>query len=192
MTTSISLKSESASPPLLGQILLTAGAISPGDIERALQIQAEIGGRIGAILVRIGAISEDLLIQTLSEQLSIDILGGEIKMPSATTIWQDCQSAGISIDWLIDQQAIAWKDEDSNLLLYAAKDPCAEPLCSALELLCKDTPLQPFFIKPQHLDAIKADGTYDKIYAQYFGAPPAKAAEPVAEVKRSRWWSPTQ
>ncbi len=30
------------------------------------------------------------------------------------------------------------------------------------------------------LAAIKADGTYDKIYTQYFGMPPAKAAEPAA------------
>jgi polar amino acid transport system substrate-binding protein len=30
------------------------------------------------------------------------------------------------------------------------------------------------------LAAIKADGTYDQIYAKYFGAPPAAAAAPAA------------
>jgi general secretion pathway protein E len=141
----------------LGQILLAQKSISEADLAKALEVQAEIGGRIGAIFVRIGAVSEDVILDALSSQLKIEILGGQTSTPSAAEILASCNSQNINIDWLLDQQAIAWTDRDATIMNYAAKDPLADSLVSALELLCREQTLNPFLIKPQDFDAITAE-----------------------------------
>lgn len=59
---------------LLGEILLKKRACKEEDIEKALQIQASYGGRIGNILLNMGAISEEQLLEALSTQFDIPIL----------------------------------------------------------------------------------------------------------------------
>jgi general secretion pathway protein E len=148
---------------LIGQILLNEKAISAADIDKALEIQSQIGGRIGAIFVRIGAASEDVILNALSRQLNLEVIGTNTPLPSTSAIVESCKTLGLNLDWLLDQQAIAWIDRDETVLNYAAKDPYAESLYSALELLCKKLALHPFLIKPQDLDAITAElATLDK------------------------------
>ena len=43
---------------LLGELLLDAGLVAAADLERGLALQQKIGGRIGSVLMRIGAVSE--------------------------------------------------------------------------------------------------------------------------------------
>ena len=52
-----------ASGKRLGELLVERNDVRPADIEKTLQIQKSVGGRLGALLVRTGAISEDLLLQ---------------------------------------------------------------------------------------------------------------------------------
>ena len=52
----------------LDQLLVERKDVAQADIDKALQIQRSVGGRLGALLVRTGAISEDLLLQRLAEQ----------------------------------------------------------------------------------------------------------------------------
>lgn len=64
------------SPRLLGALLLEKGAIEAQGLEMALARQALMPGeRLGAILVRLGLISEQTLLAALSEQLGIAVLG---------------------------------------------------------------------------------------------------------------------
>lgn len=139
---------------LIGQILLSENAISAVDLEKALDIQREIGGRLGAIFVRMGSVSEDVILETLSRQLSVEIIGSKLGLPSAQTIVDSCIALKINPDWLLDHQAILWTDRDISIINYAAKDPFSETLCSALELLCRPNQLQPFLIKPQDFDVL--------------------------------------
>ena len=46
----------------IGDLLLAEGLVSQADIDNALALQAETGGPIGQMLVRLGAISEDRLL----------------------------------------------------------------------------------------------------------------------------------
>src|ERR1051325_6430625 len=54
--------------PLLGEILMTQGGVSPDAIERALAKQRDEGGLIGEVLVRLKLIDEDQLAFALSLQ----------------------------------------------------------------------------------------------------------------------------
>lgn len=55
----------------LGQLLLESGVITPAQLAAALADQQKRGGKIGDTLVRTGALSERLLVETLARQLEL-------------------------------------------------------------------------------------------------------------------------
>ena len=61
---------------LLGELLVERGIVSAADIQKALAFQEQFGGRIGSILVRLGALSEETLLPVLSDQLAVPLLAG--------------------------------------------------------------------------------------------------------------------
>lgn len=58
----------------IGELLVEQKLVTPGDVAKALQFQEQFGGRLGGILVRIGALSDDVLFPVLSDQLGIPLL----------------------------------------------------------------------------------------------------------------------
>lgn len=57
---------------LLGQLLIKQYDIKPEDIEKALQFQERFGGLIGGILLNMGILSEETLVNALSEHLNLN------------------------------------------------------------------------------------------------------------------------
>jgi len=71
----------------LGQHLTGSGAITPAQLEEALEIQRDLGGKIGRILIKLGYIGEDELLKHLSKQLEIDVVKlSKRKIPPA--LWR--------------------------------------------------------------------------------------------------------
>ena len=105
----------------LGQWLLKLNAATQADIDRALAFQREQGGRLGTILVRMGALSEESLYAALSQQSSLPLFDDP-------KVWQgDAISAALhawpmSPAWWQRQRAIPWHDEGGSLQV-AAVDP---------------------------------------------------------------------
>ena len=58
-------------PMRLGELLMRAGVISEAQLRAGLVEQKHWGGKLGSVLVRMGALSEDLLVKALSKQLGI-------------------------------------------------------------------------------------------------------------------------
>src|SRR5690606_30507586 len=85
-------------PARLGDLLLAREAIRPADLERALELQAVMGGRLGHLLVRIGALSEDQLLEVLSAQLGVPVLGREAAIPLDPADWGVPGNADLSVD----------------------------------------------------------------------------------------------
>ena len=71
---------------LLGELLVEAGLLGPSDLERGLALQQKLGGRIGSVLMRIGAVSEDNLLQTLSRQLGLPVMGLDVPAPDEDAV----------------------------------------------------------------------------------------------------------
>ncbi len=107
---------------LIGQRLLQASLISEDDLNKALQIQQSVGGRLGAILLRIGALSEDALLNQLSQQLNIPVLGIEQPLPDDIRVYECLIASEIEFDWFIDQSVVLWQLPDGSLGCLA-KDP---------------------------------------------------------------------
>jgi len=56
---------------ILGELLLASGAISPTTLERALNAQRDSGVRLGELLVRMQATSEEVVYRALARQLGL-------------------------------------------------------------------------------------------------------------------------
>ncbi|WP_374383907.1 GspE/PulE family protein [Thermomonas sp.] len=107
---------------LLGELLLDAGLVGAHDLERGLALQQKIGGRIGSVLMRIGAVSEDNLLQVLSRQLGLPVMGADVPAPDEDMVRVSAAQAPVGIDWLLDQQVLVWPAEGTDLFC-AARDP---------------------------------------------------------------------
>jgi general secretion pathway protein E len=118
----------------IGQLLLLRGVISAGDLERGLAFQARFGGRLGAVLVRIGALSESDLLAALSEQLGLPILPGSDLPSEPEIILATIERAGQPTEWWLDQEAIVWENQADGALYCAARDPLLPSLNEAVEI----------------------------------------------------------
>ncbi|HET6396417.1 MAG TPA: ATPase, T2SS/T4P/T4SS family [Pseudoxanthomonas sp.] len=124
----------SAAPPLLGELLLDRGAIRPSDLERALELQRSVGGRIGSLLVRIGALSEDQLIDALSAQLGLPVAGRDLPLPASPGEWLLPGGAEVPLDWMQDREVLVWEDAEGRAWC-ASRDPLDPALQEALAYL---------------------------------------------------------
>src|ERR1044071_6811113 len=109
-----------ASRPL-GALLLEADLIGKNDLERALAFQEQYGGRLGSILVRLGALSEERLLPVLAAQLNLAVLGESELPPDPRQHLEAIERSGYPLDWWVDQEALPWFADDE--LWIAAKDP---------------------------------------------------------------------
>jgi general secretion pathway protein E len=100
-------------PPRLGELLLAKNLISEQDLNRALDFQQRFGGKLGAVLIRMGALSEDALLEVLSAQLNLPVLKSADIPFEATPFMLIAERTGIAPDWWQDQAVLAWEHGDS-------------------------------------------------------------------------------
>lgn len=115
----------------LGEMLIDRGLLVPADLARALSLQQQIGGRLGQILVRLGAVSEESLLPVIAEQLGIPLLTSAEWPQESQALRLDDAMGGVSADWWADQAVVPWRTSEGALLLVA-RDPLD---CGVNELL---------------------------------------------------------
>ncbi|MGH8075365.1 MAG: GspE/PulE family protein [Lysobacter sp.] len=142
-----------AAPLLLGEILLAREAVRPADLERALELQARVGGRLGSLLVRIGAVSEDQLLEVLAEQLRMPLLGREISLPPDPAQWGLPEAEALSADWMLDRGALLWRDDD-GAAWCVSRDPLSPPLQEALAYALPGVAVQPALASSQVMERV--------------------------------------
>lgn len=103
---------------LIGQILKELYQIRDEDIERALQIQKDVKTYIGQILIQLGVITENQLINALSKQFDIPIFQDEdISVEELSEKIQD-----VNLNFLIENNFLPVKIDDENITLIT-NDP---------------------------------------------------------------------
>ena len=117
---------------LLGELLIDRQLVSAGDVQKALAFQAQFGGRIGSVLVRLGALSEDSLVPVLSDQLDIPMLGGDEWPASGEDVRSVLNGAGYSLEWWLDNGVVAWEVAEGKVLAVA-RDPLDPSVNEALD-----------------------------------------------------------
>ncbi len=126
---------ESATPrhaDAIGSRLVGAGKISPADLDKALAFQREThagngamalraaNGRLGAVLVRMGALSEDALLPHLSAQTGMELLASNA-LPDAAAVNEAVKTLGLTRAWWQSREAVPFVIR--NQMTIAAKDP---------------------------------------------------------------------
>lgn len=132
----VTLPEVSVTPEMLGQRLIARGVIGPADLERALELQGNVGGRLGNLLMRTGALSEEQLLAALSEQLGIPLAGRDVPLPEIEA-WVIPGADPVSVDWMQDQDVLLWQDADAKVWC-ASRDPLDPALQEALAYVCPD------------------------------------------------------
>ena len=94
----------------LGEILVAAGLVSERELPAALSLQADVGGLLGLVLMRIGALSEERLLEILSQQLGLKIQTLQ-DAPSPEQVAAFLAEIRAPLSWWADHQAIAWRQE---------------------------------------------------------------------------------
>ena len=101
---------------LLGEILLDLKYCTDDDIQKALEIQKEFGGRIGTILVNTGILKEENIIEALSVQFDFPLLKDYSDEPEAVAL------ENINMNFFKEHQIFPLKLEKKKLIL-AMDDP---------------------------------------------------------------------
>jgi len=104
-----------ATPECLGQALLRRGLISPPDLERALASQKLSATRLGKLLVRLGAISEDSLLPALADHLGLSLLSEAELHAESANILRTIDTLGISRTWFAEQGLVVFESADGAL-----------------------------------------------------------------------------
>ncbi|MDA0979317.1 MAG: type II secretion system protein, partial [Proteobacteria bacterium] len=96
---------------LLGQRLLARHHVTEDDINRACELQSSLGGRIGSSLIKLGAVSEDYLLEALSEQLEMPVLEDR-DIPEVSELFKFMSQLQINFDWFLAEDVVVWPEAE--------------------------------------------------------------------------------
>jgi glycosyltransferase XagB len=159
----------SPSSDLLGQRLLNSGVINPRQLQKALTIQSQSGGKIGEILYSLGACNSLSLHQHLAEQQSL---------PFADLLHEAPEPSLLNEKHLPDYlalQLIPWRREADGTVLIA----CLHPTVPLMEWAVRHF--------PHHRFALTSRLDINRFLALHF-------SEALGRLSRNRLWelSPAQ
>ncbi|MCX7727400.1 MAG: ATPase, T2SS/T4P/T4SS family, partial [Chitinispirillaceae bacterium] len=164
----------------IGEMLLRLGHITKEQHIQALRIQAEKGGKIGEILVSIGAISEDKLYETLSKQFGITL----IKLNENEVI-----DNVIPYTVMEKYKVIPIRENGNNKLSLALSDPNRIYDLKELKMLT-GYEIEPYLVKESTIDKIlrgiksKIDNEEDSLLSEFYDFKEEVDVELVEEIEK--------
>ena len=138
----------------LGEQLVAAGTITAEDLKQALAFQADHGGRLGGILVRMGSLSEDALYAALAEQWGVDRLS-HAALDSAA-VQEGLAEIGLPAAWMLGRRVLPWRTAD-GLWHVASDDLLDADVHESLAAVPQVAAVQWHLVLPAELDRALAD-----------------------------------
>ena len=163
----------------LGELLVARNQVDPADVEKAVKIQQQVGGRLGALLVRIGAISEDLLLQTLAERTGARYLRNAEDLPDSLEVYQFMVSSPIKLDWLLDRAVLLWRED--GVLQCLARDPQDQQLLGTLNYFHPGEPVNAFLGANHQIDRLVEFVRKERAIENLFAGGDARQLREMAE-----------
>ena len=151
----------------LGELLVARSDVQPSDIEKALQIQKSVGGRLGPLLVRTGAVSEDVLLLRLAELLDAAYLRNAEDLPDSLEMYQFLSESSIKLEWFLDNALLMWSRGEE--LFCLARDIQDHALLEALNYFFPGRPVT-FCLAANHqidrlLDFVRKERAIESLYS---------------------------
>jgi general secretion pathway protein E len=152
----------------IGQQLLARSLITPTDLERALAWQQIHGGRLGGILVRLGALSEETLLPVLAEQTGYSL----ISQPDIPA--EALEPAMLRLGWQVERLralgVVVWETDDSTHA--ASTDPLDAGLQEAVQSTLAGITVHWHFIRGHEIERIlgqlRAAGASGALGAEHY------------------------
>ncbi len=116
---------------MIGALLLAQGLVGAAEVERALAYQRQSGGRLGAVLVRMGALSEDSLLPVLAQQLGMSLLDSDALLRELPLAREALAASGVTGEWLQAQELLLWQAAD-GVVHCVARNPLDSGLHEAI------------------------------------------------------------
>ena len=137
----------------IGELLVSRGLISNLDLEKALALQKQMPSRLGAILVRLGALSEDTLLPILSEQTGYAVATSADLPTRMGDIAETVQMSGLPAEWCLDHSLVMWEAPD-GVIQCACRDPLESHLHETLGSAFPQRQLRWLFIRTPDLERL--------------------------------------
>jgi len=115
----------------IGERLVAAGIVSADEVDKALALQRRVGGRLGGLLLRLGALSEEQLLKALAEQLAMPLLEPADLPADVQAVRDWLGRLPPDPEWWLDQEALAWPAGET--IRCVAKDPLDPALRETLD-----------------------------------------------------------
>lgn len=144
---------EPLAPQPIGAMLVARSLITTADLDKALAFQRQFGGRLGSILVRMGALSEDSLLPVLAEQTGLSLVGPESLPSGSESTTEAIAATGLSPEWFADQGLAVWETPD-GVIHCAARNPLDSFLHEAVSLALGDRSHAWHFVRNQDLEQL--------------------------------------
>jgi len=97
---------------LIGDLLIQREFITPKDRTQALAMQQEVGGLIGQALLRLGAVTEEKLLDALSQQLDMKVADTLMLPVDISRYPQAAKLLDLPAQWFVDHQVFIWLEAD--------------------------------------------------------------------------------
>ena len=163
----------------LGERLIERNAIQPADLEKAQQIQRSVGGRLGAILVANGAVSEEVVLQALAEQLGAVHLRNEDDLPEDLAVYRFMADSPIKLEWFLDNATLLWKQDDR--LCCLARDIEDRALLETLGYFFPSQPVAFHLAANHYVDRLLDFVRKERAIVDLFAGDDAKLLREIAE-----------
>lgn len=138
--------------PLIGGLLQEKGLVSEGDVAKALLAQESVVERLGSLLVRAGALSEDALLPVLSEQLGFPLLDFDKIIAVIADVREAVNLSSISVAWCRQQSVVFWLHEGG--LGVVARDPLRSAMREVLARGFPGKKLHYFLSRSRDIDRV--------------------------------------
>jgi general secretion pathway protein E len=148
-------------------MLIARAAIGSADLDKARQIQQTAGGNLGALLVRIGAVSEDVLLETQAERLGVAYLRDSDELPDHLAAYRLMAESPERLDWFLNNHSLVWRDGER--LCCIARDVEERTLLETLDYFFRSEPVT-FYLAPNHhldrlLEAVRKERAMESLFA---------------------------
>ena len=94
----------------IGEMLKDRGLISDKDLAQALAMQAEVGGLLGQALQRLGAVTEEALLEALADQLDLPVAASHMLPDNMSAFTDAADALNLPSSWFLALRAVAWFD----------------------------------------------------------------------------------
>lgn len=124
--------------PRLGEILLNEQKLARNDLERALEVQRSMGGRLGRLLINLGLVSEVDVYAALARQVALPLLRAEAFPQEKPAV------SRLNVSFLLANHLLPLVADDeigkAATPVFASPDPRSASLRDALRLVFDDVP----------------------------------------------------